>query len=1042
MMILNDVNLYKIPIFFLSFMKIRFFIFQFKSVIQLLNNYTAFWNLFRFAKFEGSFFVVSIIAYLALVTCLITYPLSADASTLHHWRFESDAADRISGENLYGRLELSSVLPGEALSEQLINRSSAFVKGQVWSESIPLSSIQPLTAEFFMKFDLPDQSGRLMTYNDHHDPTENGKIYRFAFGFYLNANQSVTWMVAKRGIIATEATSSTVLLPGVWYHISGTWDGVGNATIFINHSAESSASNQALVGVSPPDSPSLALSGFDEVEATYDEVRLSDTVLTPDKMLHGSLHHWKFENSSAKDDITGVDISGRGSSSSSIPGSHLIPSDRENSSSRYVEAQNEANVRSVSGQQSLTAECFVKLDRAAQSGRLVTYNDHRRRAELGKFTFGFYLNDDRTVTWKVTQNGGAAALATSFTPLRTGIWYHIAGTWDGTGNSILYVNRVREATASNLTVSLAPHPEFPSLALSSLGSIQATYDELRLSGTVITPEQMLGTSPAISIDTYPRPEMSTFIPGETINLNIRVQELHPGQRLKLVLSIVNEMDTLVERQEYSVNADSNGNWFRTASAPNNKLGFYRVWVELSDGTTLPSIWSKPRGFITYAVVPDPTQRKLYREQDSFFGLMGSYNRSINVLPYLGIRWVTEPRDVIDDPKARFTYEWALQEPDFAGQFARRRKEAAGDYPLLYFDGSWNKIPATQNIWKVFTLPTLFMVSGTQWARAENSSFLAPEHEQDWVNYCREAVKAFMANYPERNQHLYQITWEPGLEGPISPKQLARIYELAYPSIHQVDPKAVVIGPTKWRLYPDELEVDRAWLDAGLENYIDAWAVHPYLPSWYSDVPLNQEEFIQSLRALKTLIQERMGKETLVYSTEQGFNSGGIRLRELRQARSTVMSNIILLGEGISFHISFYNQDIQIPMVGNWGFYYDMGFKQGIFYTDRISPKPIVPAYAAMSFILEGHKSLGEIPNLPNHIRGYKYKEVNDKDTVEAVWWDCGNIENGLRQTVNIPVGSVDKVEIFDWMGNSSTRKVSNGFVNLQLDENPTYIKWH
>jgi hypothetical protein len=186
----------------------------------------------------------------------------------------------------------------------------------------------------------------------------------------------------------------------------------------------------------------------------------------------------------------------------------------------------------------------------------------------------------------------------------------------------------------------------------------------------------------------------------------------------------------------------------------------------------------------------------------------------------------------------------------------------------------------------------------------------------------------------------------------------------------------------------------------------------------------------------------MGKETLVYSTEQGFNSGGIRLRELRQARSTVMSNIILLGEGISFHISFYNQDIQIPMVGNWGFYYDMGFKQGIFYTDRISPKPIVPAYAAMSFILEGHKSLGEIPNLPNHIRGYKYTEVNDKDTVEAVWWDCGNIENGLRQTVNIPVGSVDKVEIFDWMGNSSTRKVSNGFVNLQLDENPTYIKWH
>ena len=42
-----------------------------------------------------------------------------------------------------------------------------------------------------------------------------------------------------------------------------------------------------------------------------------------------------------------------------------------------------------------------------------------------------------------------------------------------------------------------------------------------------------------------------------------------------------------------------------------RLGFYRVYATLSDGTKLPAIGSRPEGYATFAILRDPKLKKAY-----------------------------------------------------------------------------------------------------------------------------------------------------------------------------------------------------------------------------------------------------------------------------------------------------------------------------------------------------------------------------------------------------------------------------------------------
>ena len=330
----------------------------------------------------------------------------------------------------------------------------------------------------------------------------------------------------------------------------------------------------------------------------------------------------------------------------------------------------------------------------------------------------------------------------------------------------------------------------------------------------------------------PSSTISTFALGQPVTLAFSVVGLRAGQTdLQLKLRFVDAMGRTVKQQLLAVQADREGTWRRQIAAPCQRMGFWRVFAALSNGVTLPKQGVSQRsGYLTYAVVPDPAERKLYSEKETFFGMNGLFSRQANVMPYLGLRWMYEPSTIA---VRQYGYAWGQLEPDYPGQFAedRERARAAGKpFPLnLFVHNSAYFVAGERKPWQVFSLPTLFyappkwaIVPGTdRGAYAE----LKPAAERHWRAYCLQAARAYCAQYPDREENIYQITWEP--QGPGGDERLIRTYAIAYQALHEADPKALVIGPAN-----STTMLSRAWderlLSKGLGKYLDGYSVHHYL----------------------------------------------------------------------------------------------------------------------------------------------------------------------------------------------------------------------
>ena len=535
------------------------------------------------------------------------------------------------------------------------------------------------------------------------------------------------------------------------------------------------------------------------------------------------------------------------------------------------------------------------------------------------------------------------------------------------------------------------------------------------------------TDITLSADTS-HPDLSTFVPGEPVTLSFQVAGLKPNQDdLQLKLRILDEMDRTLQEQTLDIRADAEGQWTQEVAAPCEKQGFYRAFVELSNGLTLPKQGiSRRKGYLTYAVIPDPTKRKIYGEKESFFGMMGPL--VANVIPPLGVRWVIEPSPIA---VRQFGYAWGQMEPDHPGQFAQdlAAARAKGEtfpkrfyqhWPLYTVDGQPRR-------WQVYTLPTLF-VGPPEWAvipgsRSFVTAALKPEAEEHWRNYCLEAAKAYAECYPNREERLYQITWEP--QGFEDDERLLRTYEIAYKALHELDPKAVVIGPT-CSSSMGTLEWEERLLSKGLGKYLDGYSVHPYLDWPNLRRTPEQNGLIEGIRALKAMVRKHTGKDLPLFSTEQGFPTARDPSKELLQAWCHIRSNLILLGEGFRFHISFHSYDFGAEP--GYGFFYNLSARA---YTpDKVSPKPVVPAYAAMTFLVDGHKSSGPLEGLGENAWGYTYEGPDD--AIMALWSD-------EEKTVSLPVNA-EQAEVFNWMGNSRLVAANAGKLEVAIGPSPTYVR--
>lgn len=499
-----------------------------------------------------------------------------------------------------------------------------------------------------------------------------------------------------------------------------------------------------------------------------------------------------------------------------------------------------------------------------------------------------------------------------------------------------------------------------------------------------------------------RPDHGLYVAGEPVRLSCAVSGPRPDD-LRLELRVVDERDAVVRLDELPVPAGGDA-WRGEAALSGDRLGFYRVHLRLSDGTALPARDTRPAGFLTYAVLPDPATRPEAPMDRARFGLFA--NTRVPLGAWLGARW-----------RKRGTAGWGAPQPD-GDPLAAAPAEAPGwtVYPWIITLGV-----AQRAWWDEVYRP------GTT---AAGFGALTPEGERRFRAYCLDLGRTVAAAHPDLPYRLYDAPvthWR--FAG--SPRELARIYELAHGALHEADPRAVLLGPGLFEWPRDHRFDDYERLRAaGLFRWVDAAALHTY--GGWDDPPEARGE-PATVAAFRRWMRERIGRELPLYATGGGYASDGTSAGELSAARRQVRRNLILLGEGFRFSITNYAADFRNDD--------GSGNREGLFYKlepdtgwnpARIAPKPLAPAYAAMTRLIDGRRSAGAVPGLDAALRGYVF--AGERDEIVALWrWE------GPARSVELPAGD-GPLALYDWMGNELPAPAPAGRIRLEPGFEPLYLR--
>ncbi|MEI8246559.1 MAG: discoidin domain-containing protein [Lentisphaerota bacterium] len=530
-----------------------------------------------------------------------------------------------------------------------------------------------------------------------------------------------------------------------------------------------------------------------------------------------------------------------------------------------------------------------------------------------------------------------------------------------------------------------------------------------------------------------RPNVNLFTQSELILLTFTVTGLPAGEKQQLKLQYADEFDKVRATKSVDIEADADGRWSGTVEGLNDRLGFYKVFAALSNGVNLAAAGSRPSGFLIYAVTPDPHARPNIPQSECFFGMQGGYNFNTPgtdiVMPFLGIRWHNGTK-----------IRWKFLEPTGrAGEFEKNVEQARSETIHHYFTPffPFNRtrtfdIAGKKLEWNAYQI--YYFGNPPDWAIKPGSRSQIPENgvltldgEKAFAEYCRKIAACFKDEGRANESHYYEVTWEPnvpwGWKG--TPAELVRVFQIAYQELHAVDPKAVVAGPTL-ALSPSTYDEMLALFHKGLPKYIDILDIHPYS----LETP-EKQRLVERMRELRTLARQQSGRELPIISTECGLLTMP-RTTEgwLRQARHNIRENLILLGEKFSLNHSFFLHDGKTGSMGY--FVYLTETDKWSYNTEPIAPKPVAAAYAAMTFLLEGYKSVSDITWMGNTALGYAYHR--NGDVILALWdW------SGTPRKVNVPTG-VAQIQLFDWMGNSRAVTCPDGSIELTLTEEPVYLK--
>lgn len=508
------------------------------------------------------------------------------------------------------------------------------------------------------------------------------------------------------------------------------------------------------------------------------------------------------------------------------------------------------------------------------------------------------------------------------------------------------------------------------------------------------------------------PTNSCFAKGSSVEVSLAATGLAANAVQRLEIGVYDETDALVATVPGEVKADAAGAWKGTFAMPALDFGFYRVRPRVDGALVLPQQGSMPAGCLTFAVLHDPATRRLYPQDETFFGLHG---HSADVAPWMGARVMLGygnpplPGQGIDYAKFREQYD--------AGQVAWKRYGLVNANLLHRLDNACYQtlLPpearafakTNKNMWAWLETPERIRWVSTAW---ENLAKLAKAHD-----YGR--AHGYVTRY-------YEVEWEPELTT-AKREQIVQCAKVARAAILRGDPEAVIIGPTLSSIGRPALL--KELFELGLADGLDAFCCHAY-----NQVPPEANDFVLNVRRTKALVREYMGPDAKLFGTENGDAETATTQNELDQMCNIVRQQLILLGEGFSFNLPFYAYDFESDGRGDYGFCYNLTMPKQVWGPPRVSPRPVFAGLSAASWFLEGHRPTCTIEWLGETVLGYAYQD-RDGHCVVALW-DWG----GNKAHVEIPVGRT-RVTVGDAMGKERAVAAPGGTLKLALSAAPQYV---
>ena len=519
---------------------------------------------------------------------------------------------------------------------------------------------------------------------------------------------------------------------------------------------------------------------------------------------------------------------------------------------------------------------------------------------------------------------------------------------------------------------------------------------------------------ALTADTS-RPNSSMYAFGERVDATFAVKGLKPGEARTLEIDVVDEHDRTVEKLSKPVAADAKGEWSGTFRMPSARMGFFRVRANAGDGLSLPKRGSRPAGCFTYAVMPDPAKRVAPAEEDAFMGHMGENVGEAKIARWIGSRMSFAGDNPSPTPEAaakrRAAYEKNLAETGYVtyGGYVTAFHDLRALRPFYTPEGKeWLKAHKFKRIWDIFSI-------------------------EDGERHFRDAIPAFTRAAreqlpPGRKQLLLEFFSEPDLTSP-NPEVIVQCAKAVWESVQSVDKDALVIQPGLSTIIAQGYH--QRLFELGLGKYMNAFHVHPYTP-----FPPEPNGFLRNVRNLKRMVREATGRpDTPLFALEAGYPTTATLKGELLQMNGEVRRLLILLGEGFRYNCVFYSSDYGDDAAGSnegdYGMTYNLKLKEKRFGTDCVSPRPLLPALAAFSWMLDGYRPVACIDYLGETALGYAYR--NRKGECRMALWDYA----GAR-TVEIPVGRA-RVRTADIFANETERETNDGILTLELGPSPVYV---